>query len=371
MQEYVVERVLGAIIYIFISYYFFTRMKNARNKYALKKQMKLCVITFTIMAFLYIPSKGADVTRLEYLGDVLSQSSWESFYNNYLCKTSTPLSHIYLRIVQSVPIYGLLPGVTTIICLSLFFRIISILDEELQLSNSSIAYVTLFYMWGGMFFSIVAGIRFILATFLVLYAMIYIWFKKKHYLRGMALVVSGCLIHMGMLPIAFFCLLSLIFGKQILENFWIKTAIIILVVGIIGGAGLYISSALEKYNAYLGGGASFGIRRQVLSIISFFMYCCFLLFIYRNHIQVHFPKGANICIFFLTGFDLYLISDFVMFARYQMTLQLFMMPYILEYVDSDYPRSNAHYRNVMILICAARLIISYLGDLSGLKFFVL
>ena len=325
MSEYVVERILSIYIYCGVIFLFFLLIRQSRGLNQLRSLLCVYTVILTILAFLYIPSKGADVYRLMLIGTSLSETSWPEMLK-WSFDQSTPIAFVYMSFVQSLNITGALSGITALIVISLIFSSVYTVTKKLNISNRSVAYYILFLMSTGTFFGAISGIRFALASAIMVNGMISAWYGKRNYFCIVISFIVPCLIHTGLIPIAAFWLLTLFLGKELYSRFGIKIFILLCVVMTFGVFSFYITAAFDKYDSYSGGGALFGIPMYIMSIISFFIYLGFFYSAKRNGFLNKLNESNKWILIILVFFEIFVIRDYVVFARYQYIFPFLLMP---------------------------------------------
>ena len=370
MSEYVIERVLGVYIYCGVIFSFFFLIRQSKGLLQLRNLLCIYTVVLTALAFLYVPSKGADVSRLILTGNGLVDKPWDEFLE-WISETSTPIAFIYMRFLQSLNINGAMSGITAFITMSLIFSSVYTVAKKLNISNWSVSYYILFLMCGGTFFGAIAGVRFALATAIMANGLIALWYGKRNYLRLAVSMVVPCLIHTGMVPMLAFGALTLFLRKNLLSHFGAKILILLLGVASINVMNYYVNAALDKYDIYAGTGATFGTSMYIFSIVSFVIYLGFIVSAKKNGFLGILHESNKWMLVVLSVFEIFVIRDFVVFARYQYVYPLLLMPYLLCYAEKDCRNRTTVCSNTLLIICLLKLVLGYLGGMSGMKFFVL
>jgi len=372
MHEYLKERLLSAGLFCTVIVVFFIVHRNSKSEKQQEWILRAYLLVLTILGFLYVPSSGADVSRLVYAGNEYAAIPFGTFIRRAFTTSATPLAQLYFRLVQSLHIQGAMSGITAFLSFMLYFSSVKLVAKNYKFSNKCVAYAVLFSMCGGLYFAVVAGIRFILATLILVRGLLSIWFGEKQYLPAILSIVVACLIHTGMIPLVVFWLASLCLSRGWKRRLWLYALLAIVCVFAIGIISRYISVAFDKYEGYSGSGAlKFGVYRYVLALFHFAIYVYFMFYLRRTRKIGILPKGSGVYLVLLTCFELFLIRDFIMFARYLCLYPFLLLPHLMSYVNTSELKGLRQYETNFLFICVVCLITNYLSDMSGLKFFVL
>lgn len=370
MREFVIERVLGIYIYCGVIFSFFFLIRQSRGYKQLRNLLCIYTVVLTTLAFLYIPSKGSDVSRLILTGNGLANKPWGEFLE-WVTETSTPLAFMYMRFLQSLHITGAMSGITALITVSLIFSSVYTVAKKLNISNWSVSYYILFLMCGGTFFGAISGVRFTLATVIMANGLIALWYGKRNYLRLAVSMVVPCLIHTGMVPVVAFGVLALFLRRNLLSNLWAKIVLLLIGIFSINKMNFFLNAALDKYDVYAGTGATFGTSMYVFSIVSYFIYLGLMALAKKNGFLANLHESNKWLLIVLSVFEIFVIRDFVVFARYQYLYPLLLMPYLMCFAEKDYGKESKSCANILLFVSLLKLAMGYLSDMSGMKFFVL
>lgn len=378
--SYFVERIFGTLIYCFTLIVFVFLLNKSNNKRSIKKILLLYVIVLGLMAFFYIPSNEADLTRLLQMGKIWTSENPKVFFSKTIIESSCPLANIFIYFCVLSGIDGLLPMISAILFYSLVFSTVYlVVDSEFGIDGKSISPIILFIMCSSTFISVVSGVRSSLAIALIIFSYFREKYLNKKYVLGLVLCLFACLIHSIAIPLVIIKYLSLLLGKtENKKNSVYKFAVVIFVIVLGIRFGMpYFYTALEKYNEYSSTETYVNNKLYIASILRFII---LLLIVFYNKKKLkRFTQFSphDWFLFIIIILEIFLINNMVMFARFMSFFELLILPNLLKFYSKNkagYDKFvlNVYHKNIFIYLCFFLLILAYLtGDISAYKVFVL
>ena len=365
------ERLAGAFLYCLVILVFFVILSNCKNNKQLKVSLCFYVLALTFMGFIYKPSVSADVSRLEVFVEEWKSLSFNGFMKTEMVRSSSPLGYLFIYLCGKTEIKGAISGFTSLIFYScIFYSIYLICSVHKQKDYHNLAITITFYMCSATFISVISGIRAALAFSIIAACYYTELYKKRGFLIHLLFYACACLIHLSAFIIVIVRFIVLLFGNKKI-SIWFK---IILVVSICAGAFFFLkkysSSSLVKLSFYLYGDSYFSAKLYIYSFIGLFINIFFLFNFFSNEKQrndMDFEHKLFVISFFTLS--LLFISNFVIFARLSIFLNMLMIPIVFSLINSRRLVVSINFKTILTMASFVNLIAAYLGgDLSAYAF---
>ncbi|CAL2088373.1 conserved membrane protein of unknown function [Tenacibaculum sp. 190524A02b] len=223
-----------------------------------KRSVVFLIGVISLMSYLYVPLDTNDKAYYYYLYDdfkLVSISDFLSLKPDYIFYLL-----IYIFSMLNIPLDFLFLGISFITMLLLYSSFFKLLEGFEVISKKNFFIITFLILFSVSPPSLFSGIRFTLASALILYSFVYTFFRKKINLRSILLIIGAILVHFSVLvflPLYFIVFFfKERFNKLFLILFILSFGFLFIpkdfLISIISGVGL--SEVLEtKAQSYLGG----------------------------------------------------------------------------------------------------------------------
>ena len=159
---YLVERIIGVAVYVLLLGAVCLFISRARGVGDRRRAVVLYAIVLCVMAFVYVPPKTADLSRITEYMHAWSRLNPIDAVRFALTKTS-PAGVLYVYVIGLFGVDGLLPAITSAISFYCIFRIYIDSCERYSLTGREAAAVLALLMSGGAFAFLISNIRCYLA----------------------------------------------------------------------------------------------------------------------------------------------------------------------------------------------------------------
>lgn len=369
---YLLERIIGVSLFLLILIIFVTIIFNSKKR-NLNKILNIYLIIIFILAFLYIPSKDADLTRYIEISkyyNTLSLSKLKSTIMN----SALPVEIIYLYLIGKTKIYALIPAISSLIFYGAVFRIIKRTYNYYNISNKSIAYCLLLFMSLGNFMSSISIIRSPIGFAIISLCFFSEFVEKKSFYKNLLLYVIASLIHPSSLVVFIFRLFYQIFSKSkksIYKIFDILfVALLLFVLYHYGFTNLEYMA--NKIGGYASGSSYFYIWEYIISLI-FIIFSTLVYLLFKKYSFINELRKYNNLLIMINIIIIVFLYDYSIFTRYQLFSSILFIPIFAIFLD------NIKYKNIskifnfifIITLLIISIIIFTRGNISGYKFMIL
>lgn len=377
--SFLLERLIGAFVYCSVVIFFYYSLKRKNSFRQISKGLFKFVIILSIMAYFYVPSKQADLYRLNAIGDIWVQMGFKEFSSQILLTSTTPVAYLLIYLCRLSKLDGLLPALSAFVFYSNVFHIITkTCKNEKFFSSHKIAILVFFTMCSGTFLSVISGIRSTMAFSIIARCYFDEIFDNKGFMSRIPFYVIACLIHTAAIPMFLLRIFTMAFSKS--NNFILKLfQLLLLPVGALAiyyFGSKYIDAAIDKYIVYSTTETYSNMKVYISSIIRLLYFSFIAIKYVRFNKKTLDNSDYRIYLVFLVIIEFGLIGNFVMFTRFLMYMSILIIPALYNYLSLGYATNefivNPKRYNSLFLISILFLFLSYLmGDLSAYKFFVL
>lgn len=250
---YLAERMIGVVTYASVvtimTYLIYKSPKEKTKKYFI-----LYNIILFIMAFFYIPTTTADLTRLIEKMDYYSKIELLKL-PNILFNNIAPMHVIYFYLIGKIGINELLPAITSFIFFGNVFYIAYKSSKHFKLDNKSVAISLLFFMSMGKFLEVISNIRSPLAFSIIAVCCYNEIIENKSFIKNLILYLIAALMHPAAVVLIIIRMLFFLLQKEKIVIKKIFNIIILLFLALLVKkyAGNYLNYAFEKAMVYING----------------------------------------------------------------------------------------------------------------------
>ena len=374
--SFFVERFAGLVVYCALIIIFLVIISRCNSLKKFRFYLFLYLLILTLLGFLYIPSDSADVYRWNMFSAEWINKPFHVFLNSDVKHSSEPLAYIYFYLCAFTGIKGALSGITCfIVYFNLFYAFYINFKKYGGNNYINASWILFLLMCGSTFLSVISGIRTALSISIIIACYYTEKVYKRFYLLNIIFNLAACMIHLAALPIIILRYFSLFFGNNRI-SLSIKV-IIIAFVSIISYVFFrqYISDAMNKFIFYMSSETYFSLRAYLSSMIVFLIEIILTIKFFSKsklRITIDFEHTLFVISFFL--FEVFLITNFVMFSRFRIFLRYLLIPIFFKMIDSDkfFKTNFIDYKSFFKIFAFLSLFMSYaFGDLSAYKFFIL
>lgn len=382
------ERLIGVGIYslILVIICFSLIGKNVK---AIKRILFIYSVILSILAFLYVPYKTADLYRINRYIEVFKKYSFDKLLKTQVFDSEVGLANILYWAIGKTGIPQLLPAITSFVCYNCIFYIVGKVAKSNHISGKNVAIALFFYMSTGNYMFVVTGIRCMLGISLLAFCFYRENVEKKFSILHIPLYLIAALIH------SFSAVL--IAARFLISIFDTKTTPLRkLIYFILLGAGIvfvfqnfsgYIEEIMEKADSYLNGDLYSYVWEYIIAVLA----CIVIVGIFSKRKTINKNSNIKLNVWLLYEIALFIISlcvcyEFTIFHR----LTTYIMPIIalpllmtaLQVNDNKRKRINKNISSVreiplnlnsvvVFVSLLMLLVVCSRGSLSSLKFFVL
>lgn len=367
----IIARIVGVSIYFFtlIIICFLLRKCKKEN---VNRILFIYSILLSLMGFFFVPNIHNDLYRVYEIMNGYSIIPFKSFFENYVLKSSVPISLLYYWMIGQLKINGLLPFITSFIFYTNVFYIIGDYYKKNNISNKALGLSLLIIMCNSSFFETISGIRNMLAFSIILRCFYDEFYNNKSIVKNIIWYVVSSLIHpAAIIPIFLRLIFSLIEKKSSSK---LKVLIPVLSVGVL--VFLYyfgfsfIQNAINMGENYINKVEYSYIWETILSCLIivaliFMKIRCKKFTFLENRTGLLNNKNLSRIIELMT---ILFIFEHSIFFRYSNFNLFFNIPIIMVYCNELYNNKNKNYRLVFLYFISLLIITCIRGNLCSLKF---
>ena len=200
---YLFERTFALSIFCLCMLIVFIIIYNGHFK-SLKKVLLIYTFVLGIMAFFFVPPKGADLFRIFRILDSYGEKSFGIIMNKYVSTKSTPLATLYYWFFAKINIKNLLPFFNTIVVYVNIFYILSDYTEKKKIDKRATALTFFLIMSSGFFMEVISGIRTMLAFSILARCFYDEIYNDKKIIKNIFYYIISFLIHSSAVGILLF-----------------------------------------------------------------------------------------------------------------------------------------------------------------------
>ena len=382
------ERLIGVGLYSLVLVIFCLSLVGKSGK-KIKRQLNFYTIILSVLAFLYVPYKTADLYRIYEYVEAFRKYSFKGILERQVMRSDIGIANILYWAIGKIGIPQLLPAITAFVCYSCIFYIIYKTAEKNQISGKNVAIALFFYMSTGNYMFVVTGIRCMLGISLLSFCFYRESVEKKFNILHIPLYLIAALIH------SFSAVL--IAARFIISIFDTKTTPIRKLIYLVClGAGIvlvfrnfgdYISSIMEKADGYLSGDLYSYVWEYIIAILT----CVIILCVLSKRRTIKEPSNVKLNVWLLYEILLFIIAmcvcwEFTTFHRLiTYIMPIIALPLLMTILQSNDNRSGEinnrartveeiplNLNTIVVMVSVLMLFVACSrGSLSSLKFFVL
>lgn len=374
------ERLIGISIYVsllLLVCYLIIRLKKENRRGLLT----IYLFGITLMAFFYVPAVEADLYRhIEAMLEI-TQLDYDELTELVLASGS-PLSIVYMKLIGSLGVIGLLSAITTFIVFGNIFHIVHNVSSKINASKKAVATALLLIMSTGIFMQTVSGIRNMLAFSIIARCFYDEVFNKKRAVLNVPWYIVACLIHPSAIAAVAIRLISYIYTTNGFKR--ARTILITALTGLAVGYlfirmnGIqYIENAIIKLQLYITS-VSYSYGWDTLIAIITLAILLINYKLHRNSESAKLNTGFKATLQFsylLTAFSVIFILEHTIFVRFLQLSLIVMIPIILHNISlyanlRSRDRLEWLFRLQFYFIFLILIVSASRGALSSLKFFI-
>lgn len=340
------------------------------DKSKIKKILRIYLIILTILAFFYIPTKTADLTRYISSAHLYSSFSFDYLINS-LSKSKTPMHILYFYLLGLTKIDGLIPAVSCIIFYGFAFSMLADAANRFNLKSKTVALSLLFFMEMGGFLCVISSIRSFIAFAAIAYCCYFELVCNKSFIKHIPLYLFASLMHSAAMALVIIRIVMILLKK---EKKVIKRVLNIILVGILvfivfKFGNQYIASIFEKTDTYLNGSVYSYIWEYIISWLYMIFSTIFILKIKINNLNNkldiynyrNFILLINILIFIFN-------FEYSIFTRFQLFSSILFLPYFS--IGLDYTKNSSKILAIIFMLVSSVIFVIACtrGNLCGFKF---
>lgn len=361
---YFYERMIGVTIYC-LSLIIFTLIISKKKYKSLKRVLFQYTLLLAIMGFLFVPSKGNDLYRINIALEAYSKYNIETVRQNLL-NSMTPVATILYYGIAKTGCYSLLPALVTVFVFNNIFYIINDYSRKNDIDTRAIAITFLFVMSTGFFIEVISGIRTMLAFSILARCFYDEFYNDRSINKNWIKYIVASLIHSSSIGIIILRLIYWLFYNKNTKLIY-KMMVIVIVPVIYILMNKYVLNALEMFSKYMDDGGYFWIWEFVKIIFLIFVS---LIIIYKNRIlNINKYYKFN---YIIILFTIIFYKEFNIFLRFNYFNVFMLIPLLMNVSNAVYQNRLKSKNDWIIISSLILLIISCSrGNLSSLKFFEL
>lgn len=378
---YLISRLIGVGVYTLILIIICLSINITKEKY-LSKWIKVYILLLSIMAFLYVPSEGADLYRLFPIMDIYTSMSPNAL-KDAMINSATPGVPLYYRLIGKLGIDGLLPGITALLTHTLIFSILLNCYKKIESRKKDVVLILFLFMSRGLFQVTISNIRTVLSIAIVAWCIYTEIDLKRSIIKNSIFYLIAASLHvMGQFMMVLRIILLLFEKRKKIDKFMNIVFSIGTIIVIISYGSSYVEKFLDKGERYIIGGqlgeTYFYFWEALLSVISII-----LLLYLINRVKIYKDKSPVKNNRFVSKRILNILSviavcnlgiiffEFNFGFRLSFFITMLNIPiglYCLKCTEGL--REYIKVKNNLLIISLIMLIISVTrGDLCSLKFF--
>lgn len=367
---FIFERVVGVSTYMFFLLLFFYLIYISKKRNA-SKYLKIYVFVLFILAFIYIPSDSADLSRYVKSAKIYNIMD-SSDLIDLIIESKAPMQIIYFYILGIPKVYGLIPAVSALIFYGSSFSIFSGIYEKYKISNKSLALSFLFFMLCCDFVSIISIIRCPVAFSIIAYCVYKELFEGKSLIANLPLYLFSALMHPAAMVLVLlrFVLIFIQREKKFFKKIVNYTIILLIFMMFLKYGHEFIQLILDKSDSYISREGYSYIWEYLISLL-YFVFSSFIYLKTRNQFKdIEFKNLSKI---FLASNILLLLfcREYSIFTRFQVFSSIIFMPIFCLYLDN----SNSKRKITSLVFLLTVILIFFIsctrGNFCGFKYFVL
>lgn len=372
---YFVERLVGVVTYVFILIVFCLYINNKQVKgKKLARLLNIYKFILCIMAFFYIPTSTADLSRLIVEMHYFSAKSFLSIMSLAFSSVD-PARILYMYFIGKIGIDGLLPAASCFIFFSCVFKIIIDSSERFDTDSKSISLCLFLFMILGKFLEVISGIRCLMALSVVCYCIYEELVEGKKFIFYIPLYIFSALMHQATFALVIIRVMFLLFqrsrnGLKRVINYTIMLVLLIILLR----TSFFENGVMITFQGYISKAGYFYIWEYLISMFSFIIYIITIVQFKKTICDNVYLKNLLRFIVFLCIFVALFSFEYSIFSRYGTVLSILMIP-IFNYIVNKMNQKKGAYRNYCFVLYVYMfftfLIACSRGNLSGFKFFIL
>ena len=365
---FLAERIIGVATYVLLLIIVSFKIYKSKKNQSIIKTLKKYWIILSILAFFYIPTNSADLSRYIASAHIYSSYSFSELVKT-ISETAAPMQVIYFYILGLTKVDGLIPAVSCMIFYGLTFSIFSDAIKRYNISGRNATLSLLFFMSMGGFLNVISIIRSCVAFSAIAYCCYFELIGKKKIKRHIPIYIFSALMHPAAIVLIVVRVLTIIFKKErtLIKKIMNYIFVIILMALIIKFGNNYINLIIEKSITYIMG----NVYSYVWEYIICFMYMIFSTYIIvksKNTIKTMELVNFNRFLILINIFILIFCFEYSIFTRYQLFSSILFLPYFSIYINQLKDKSKTltfMYYSITIIIF---VIACTRGNLCGFKF---
>lgn len=368
---FLIERIIGVSTYVMIMFVMCFLIYKTTNKKQIKTILKIYWFLLAVLAFFYIPTESADLSRYISAAKLYSSFSVEEIVK-ILGNSKVPMQIIYFYLLGLTKINGLIPAVTSMLFYGFSFSILYDAIKRFELNNKSASISLLFFMEMGGFLCVISGIRSFVAFSAIAYCCYYELIGNKSFVKHIPLYLFASLMHPAAMVLTIIRLLTILINKEKsnlkkIGNFFLVGILIVL---IFKYGSQYIDAILDKTDTYVSGDGYSYIWEYLISWIYMIFSTLFILIIKtdtskENEISIFNYKNFIL----LINFIIFIFSfEYSIFTRFQLFSSILFLPYFSICLSSTKKESKFFTFAFIFVSVAIFAIACTRGNLCGFKF---
>lgn len=367
----ITARIIGVSIY-FLTLVIMCFLLIKSRKENVKKILFIYSILLSLMGFFFVPNIHNDLYRVYETMNEYSIIPFKSFFQNYVLKSSVPISLIYYWGIGQLKINGLLPFITSFIFYTNVFYIVEDYYKKNNISNKALGLSLLIIMCNSSFFETISGIRNMLAFSVILRCFYDEFYNNRSITKNIIWYVISTLIHpAAIIPIFLRFVFSLIEKKStsklriLIPVFSIGVLLILYYFGT-----SFIQNAINMGENYINIVEYSYIWETIISCL-IIIALIFMKIRCKKILFVENKVGLSNNINFSRIIELMLILfifEHTIFFRYSNFNIFLNIPIIMVYCNELYKNKSKNYRLVFLYFINILIITCIRGNLCSLKF---
>lgn len=376
---YLYERIIGILSYVIVLFIMCILVSKC-NKKQIGKILFIYTIILSIMGFIFVPPKGADLYRLNINMQEYARLDFLSILD-YTKSSTTPITILYMYFIGKTEIEGLLPAITAFIFYSNIFYIFKKTVTKYNIESKKIFIVLLFFMATGSFFEVISGIRTMLAFSIIMRSVFEEIIEEKSFIKNVIWYIIAGLIHPVGLAVVIIRIFFFMLTKQSAKSKKVRNILILLMaMALLYTVGKnYLFEMLNKITEYITLGNYSYIWEYIIGtitlIVIFEIQHFYKKYIKKEHYNIEIENIYKFS-WVINIISIFLAFEYNTFHRFIILNTITILPvllYIVKYLEDN--MADKRYKNFYNIIILASLLILVIacarGNLSSLKYFEL
>lgn len=372
-----IERFSGVAVYAGLLLVMYYKIRRAKSHKSLNRILNVYIFLLCVMGFFYIPGTGADLYRWRATFTMYgwAEQSFLQFFNEQLSRTATPVSHLYMYLLNRTGIDGLLPAFCTLVFYGNAFAVLKDLYRKHRLSAPSIAVSLFFLMAGGSFLELISGVRCFVSLGILGRCFYEELYNDKPILKNIVWEVFAALTHSMAAVILVGRLLFTLVQKNKRPTQKILNIFLAVMIAVVAYAvgGEYIASGLLKAERYLTADSTYTyFWEYLIGAIMIVQFCVVLLKQWSALKKTPGRDGMRNLMrlnLAMVAVELLLAFEYNIFHRMVMLSTIMMIPMVADAVND--PRNRGLGRIIMMFSVVVLFVACARGNLCGYKFMLL